>query len=468
MSSTSKTQAALLSVGAAFFLLVIKFIVAWLTDSLGIFAEAMNSALDILASGVTLAAVAFAERPADDTHHYGHGKAESLGALTQSVILLITCIGIVWEGVQRLINPTETVTPTIWAFGVMILSVVISIWRVWDLRRTTADAPSQALEADALHFATDIYTGAAVLVGLAGVWVGEQLGVAWLGQSDAVAALVVVIILVRLTLHNGREALDVLLDRASHLTDDIRALAESVSGVERVHTVRTRQVGAQTFVELHIDVARTKPFEESHAIATAVEDTISHYMPRTDVIVHVDPVQGDNEGSVELIHALAQRNSVAVHHISLHRVGGKRIAHLHLELPATLTLVEAHDRADAFEQIVVDAVDTLDEVVSHIEPIFEEVAIGTDVTPKATDIVSVVKRLAEEVPGIQGVHDIQVQQLGKREYAVSLHCTFVESALLSTVHARMAMLERRMREQIPGLHHVMIHPEPDVAATRDS
>jgi cation diffusion facilitator family transporter len=459
--TTSKTQAALLSVGAAFFLLIIKFIVAWLTDSLGIFAEAMNSALDIVASGVTLAAVAFADRPADDTHHYGHGKAESLGALTQTIILLITCGGIAWEAIQRLLNPTETVTPTFWAFAVMVISVVISVWRVWDIRRTTAITPSQALEADALHFASDIYTGGAVLIGLAGVLLGEQFGIGWLGQSDAMAALVVVVILARLTLHNGREALDVLLDRASHQTDDIRALAEGIAGVQRVHTVRTRQVGAQTFVELHIDVARTKPFEESHAIATAVEDTISHYLPRSDVIVHVDPVQGDNEGAVEQIHTLAQRHGVAVHHISLHRVGGQRIAHLHLELPATLSLAEAHDRADAFEQIVVDEVEALDEVVSHLEPIFEDEAVATDVTPKAAELVAVVKRLAEEVSGIRGVHDIQVQQLGKREYAVSLHCTFDENALLSTVHARMATLERRMREQIPGLHHVMVHPEPD-------
>lgn len=457
----SKTQAALLSVGAAVFLLTLKLIVAWLTDSLGIFAEAMNSALDIVASGVTLAAVAFAERPADDNHHYGHGKAESLGALTQTVILLVTSAGIAWEALQRLLNPTEEVIPSVWAFAVMVVSVAISLWRVWDLRRTTAATPSQALEADSLHFATDIYTGVAVIIGLAGVWIGEQFDIGWLVQADAIAALVVVIILVRLTLHSGKEALDVLLDRASSQTDDIKTLAEGVVGVERVHTVRTRQVGSQTFVELHIDVARAKPFEESHAIATAVEETISHYLPRTDVVVHVDPVQGNNEGTVEAIHALALRMSIAVHHISLHRVGGKQIAHLHVELPASLPLAEAHARADAFEQVVVREISSLDDAVSHIEPIFDEVAVGTDVTRNATDIVALVKRLVEEVPGIRGVHDIQVQQLGKRDYTVSMHTTFDESAPLATVHIRMATLERRLREQIPGLQHVMIHPEPE-------
>ncbi len=456
-----KTRAALLSVGAAFFLLTIKLVVAWLTDSLGIFAEAMNSALDILASGVTLAAVAFADRPADDNHHYGHGKAESLGALTQTVILLVTGAGIAWEALQRLFNPTAEVTPTIWAFAVMMISVAISSWRVWDLRRTTSEFPSPALEADSLHFATDIYTGAAVIIGLAGVWVGREFGIGWLLQSDAVAALVVVVILVQLTLQTGKDALDVLLDRASSETEDIKTLAESVTGVERVHTVRTRRVGAQTFVELHIDVARATPFEQSHAIATAVEDAISHYLPRTDVVVHVDPVQANNEGTVEAIHALALRMSVAVHHISLHRVGGKQIAHLHVELPAWLPLAEAHARADDFEQVVVRDIGTLDAVISHIEPIFEEVEVGTDVTRNSTDIIALVKRLAEEIPGILGVHDIHVQQLGKRDYTVSMHCTFDEIAPLAAVHLRMATLERRLREQIPGLQHVMVHPEPE-------
>jgi len=459
--SNTKTRAALLSVGAALFLLTIKLIVAWLTDSLGILAEAMNSGLDIVASLVTVAAVAFADRPADDNHHYGHGKAESLGALTQTVILLGTGAGIAWEAAQRLLNPSVPVTPTIWAFVVMVVSVAISLWRVWDLRRTTADHPSQALEADALHFATDIYTGGAVVSGLAGVWLGQPFAVGWLAQADAIAALVVVVILVRLTLHSGKEALDVLLDRASSQTGDIKSLAEGVAGVERVHTVRTRQVGAQTFVELHIDVARTKPFEESHAIATAVEDTISHSLPRADVVVHVDPVQGTNEGTVEAIHALALRTGIAVHHISLHHIGDSQIAHLHIELPASLSLAEAHTRADAFEQLVVSDIATLDDAVSHIEPIFDEVAVGTDVTRNATEMVALVKRLAEEVPGIRGVHDIRVQQMRKREYTVSLHCTFDEAAPLATVHSRIATLERRMRDQIPGLHHVMVHPEPE-------
>ncbi len=458
-TDNSKTRAALVSVGAAVFLLIVKFTVAWLTDSLGIFAEAMNSALDIVASVVTVAAVAYADRPADEDHQYGHGKAENLGAFIQSLILLVTCIGIGGEAVQRLIAPTTPVLPTIWAFGVMVLSVAISAWRVYDLRRMAASTHSQALEADALHFSTDIYTGIAVLIGLAGVWLGQRWGIPWLVRADAVAALVVVVVLLRMTWDLGRHAVNILLDRSLGESDQIRIVAGNVRGVERVTTVRTRQVGAQNFVELHIDVARATPFEESHAIATAVEEAISQLIPRSDVMVHVDPVQPEDEGTVAAIHAIALRMGIAIHHVSLHHVGDQHIAHLHLELPATLSLAAAHTRADVFEQEVVQEVRGLDHVESHIEPMFEEIALGTDVTQHATTIVKQVKRLAAQMSTIRDVHDITVQSIGA-EYTLTFHSTFDEDTDLATVHEQMAVLERRLREQVPALRHVMIHPEP--------
>jgi divalent metal cation (Fe/Co/Zn/Cd) transporter len=171
-------------------------------------------------------------------------------------------------------------------------------------------------------------------------------------------------------------------------------------------------------------------------------------------------VRGGDEGTVEAIHALALRSGIAVHHISLHRVGGKQIAHLHVELPSSLGLAEAHTLTDDFEQLVIEEVPALDDTVTHIEPIFDSVAVGRDITPGARDIVALVKRLADGVPGIRGVHDIRVHELEKRDYAVSLHCTFDGSVRLATVHERMATLERRMMEQIPGLRHVIVHPEP--------
>lgn len=457
--TTSKEAAALWSVAAAAFLMLLKFGVGILSGSLGILAEAMNSLLDIFASLVTFAAVRYADRPADEQHLYGHGKAENLGAFVQSLIMFATLGWIGVEALRRLFVEPEAVRPSIWAFGVMVVSVLVSLWRVRSLRRAAAEHGSQALEADALHFYTDIYTGVAVLVGLGAVWLSTRVDAPFLARADALAALVVVVVLGKMTWELAWHAVDVLLDRSHELTDDIVEAAGAVSGVERVHGVRTRQVGPQSFVDMRIDVARASSFEESHAIATAVEETVHAMLPRADVVVHVDPVRPADESLVQAIHAIARRAGYAIHHITLHSVTGSTVAHLHVELPPLLTLAEAHEHASAFERQVLRELPQLADVISHIEPATEEVAEGMDVTERARSLQAVVERITGEAEEILDCHDLRVQKVGQ-EYHVSLHCTFEPQANLNEVHESMARLERRLRAEIPALGHVVIHPEP--------
>jgi cation diffusion facilitator family transporter len=454
-----KISEARVSVLAAAFLTALKLGVGITSGSLAILAEALNSALDIVASLVTYGAVRYGDRPADETHHYGHGKAENLGAFVQSGIMLVTCAWIAWEGVQRLLIAPVEVQPTIWAFGVMIVSVAVSIARVRSLRRAAAEHGSQALEADALHFYTDIYTGGAVLVGLAAVWVGERLTLPLLARADAGAALLVVLVLVRMTLQLGKHAVDVLLDRAHEMTPHISEIASVVPGVERVHSVRTRRVGAHSFVDMNIDVARSSSFEESHAIASAVEQAVHDVLPRADVVVHVDPVRAADESLIDAIHSIAQRERLAIHHITLHGIRGRIVAHLHIELPPSLLLVDAHNLADEFEQKVMFELSELSEVVSHIEPAGADVEAGADVTPRAKSLIRLVEEIAGEMEPVRDCHDVSVQRVGS-EYRVSLHCTFDPHSDLQEVHEVMATLERRLRARAPSLTHVVIHPEP--------
>ncbi|MDQ4074779.1 MAG: cation-efflux pump [Chloroflexota bacterium] len=454
-----KSREALTSVAAAFFLMMLKLVVGALSGSLGILAEATNSALDVLASLITLGAVRYADRPADESHHYGHGKAENLGAFVQGIIVLLTGAWISWEALRRLFGDPSPVESSIWAFGVMFVSVGVSLARVRSLHRAAAEHGSQALEADALHFYTDIFTGGAVLVGLVGVWLGGRLDMPLLARADAAAALIVVVVLVRMTLDLMRHAMDVLLDRSLELTDDIADVASTVAGVERVHGIRTRQVGAHSFVDMHIGVARANSFEESHAIATAVEQAVHELLPRVDVVVHVDPVQPKGESLVHAIHAIAQREGLSIHHITLHDVAGRVVAHLHVELEPDLTLKEAHALVDWFEQQIVQELPELDGAISHIEPASEHVAEGPDVTRRAASLIHLVQQVADEMHEIHDCHDITVQQAGG-EFHVSLHCTFHPDSNLQQVHDATDTLERRLRDAIPTLGHIVIHPEP--------
>ncbi|MCB0077007.1 MAG: cation diffusion facilitator family transporter [Anaerolineales bacterium] len=456
---SDKLREALTSVAAATFLFILKLVVGLWSGSLGLLAEAINSALDILASVVTVTALRYADLPPDADHPYGHGKAENLGAFVQSGIMFLTCLWIGREALLRLIGMSDEVSHTPWAFLVMGISVAVSVARVRALQRSAATHDSQALEADALHFYTDIYTGGAVLVGLLGVWLGARFDIPWLVVSDAVAALIVTAVLLKLTVDLARRAADVLLDRSHELTDEIASAAYAVTGVEGVPSVRSRRVGPQSFVDMSIEVARGASFEESHAIATAVERAVAALLPSSDVVVHVDPVAPRDEGIVQAIHLLAQRSALSIHHISLHKVREALVAHLHVELDPLLTLSHAHQLVDRFEKTLLDEVGALHRVVIHIEPAAETVALGSDVTEQAQRITQRLDDLIATIPEIYEYHDLHLHKLGG-SYHLSFHCCLPPTLSINAAHAITDGLERRLRDELPVLSHVLIHAEP--------
>jgi len=296
-----KTRAAGSSVLAALFLTALKIIVGLATNSLGILAEAAHSALDLGAALMTLFAVRASDRPADDRHPYGHAKVENLSALFETLLLLITCVWIVWESVRRLFLERETVEASIWAFLVMAVSIIVDVSRSRMLRRAARKHDSQALEADALHFETDIWSSSVVLLGLAGVWVAQrQSHLAWLESADAVAALGVAVIVIGVSLRLGGRAVRPLLDGTeSAVVDPIRAAIQATPGVHGIHRLRVRTAGPQTFVDAHVLADRRASLWEAHALADAVHDAVRTAVPRTDIVVHVEPVPPAASNSVK-------------------------------------------------------------------------------------------------------------------------------------------------------------------------
>ena len=213
-------RVALLSLLAASVLTVLKLVVGLLTFSLGILAEAAHSGLDLLAAGVTLWAVRMSSRPADHKHTYGYGKFENLSALFETLLLLVTCLWIVYEASRRLFfhQPIE-VDPSRWAFLVIALSIVVDFSRSRALGRVSRKYQSQALAADALHFSTDIWSSCVVLLGLFAVLAARQYKLPWLANADTFAALGVAGVVVWVSLNLGKKSVDDLLDR---IPDDLR------------------------------------------------------------------------------------------------------------------------------------------------------------------------------------------------------------------------------------------------------
>ncbi len=288
-----KHSAALTSLLAAIGLTTFKLIVGILTGSLGILAEAAHSGLDLVAAGMTLVAVRVSARPPDRTHHYGHGKIENLSAMTETLLLLATCAWIVWEAMRRLLLYEVKVEVTAWSFIVMGTSIVIDFSRSRVLARTAKKYNSQALEADALHFQTDIWSSAVVILGLLGVKAGSLFpALAWMGEADAVAALCVSVIVVWVSWQLGRRTVDALLDSApAGMEERILAAVEAVPGVHNCHNFRARYSGPSLFIDLHVLVDGKQSLSDAHALTETIEGVIRGIVPGADVTVHPEPTE---------------------------------------------------------------------------------------------------------------------------------------------------------------------------------
>ena len=251
-----KHRAALSSVLAAIFLTLVKLVVGLLTGSLGILAEVAHSGLDLVAAAVTLFAVRVSGRPADREHTYGHGKVENLSALFETLLLLVTCVWIIYEAIQRLFFEEVVVEVTIWAFLVMFVSIVIDFSRSRMLSRVAKKYDSQALEADALHFSTDIWSSSVVIAGLTLVVISDWLGIPWLAKADAVAAMGVAGIVIWVSLQLGRRTVMALLDGVPASERDAVLRAVRVPGVIEVRQVRVRRSGPEAFADVRLTVSR--------------------------------------------------------------------------------------------------------------------------------------------------------------------------------------------------------------------
>jgi cation diffusion facilitator family transporter len=286
-----KSSVALTSVVAAIALTTFKVIVGIMTGSLGILAEAAHSALDLVAALVTYFAIRVSGKPADAEHSYGHGKVENLSALFETLLLLITCVWIIYEAIHRLIFQNVQVEVSIWSFLVMAVSIIIDYNRSRMLSKAAVKHKSQALEADALHFSTDIWSSSVVIVGLAAVWIaGLSPRLEFLHKADSIAALGVALIVVYVSVELGMRTIQALLDGTPKgAVDAIKEVVEKLPGVTDCHNVRVRQSGPAMFVDVHVFMDGKLTLDEAHNMTEKIEQAIQAVLPGSDVTVHPEP-----------------------------------------------------------------------------------------------------------------------------------------------------------------------------------
>jgi cation diffusion facilitator family transporter len=447
------------SVLAALAMTTLKIAVGLTTGSLGILSEAAHSVLDLVAALVTFFSVRVSDKPADAEHQYGHGKIENFSAFIETSLLIITFIGIIYEAIARLFYRHVEIEPSWIAFLVLFVSMGVDWWRSRALGRIAAKYHSQALEADALHFATDIWASGVVAVGLVLVQVGRMKSIEWLGAADPIAALFVAGVVVYVSSRLARKTIDALVDAApSGVRGKIVAALAEVDGLLEVDRVRIRHAGARYFADLSIGLDRNVTFQRSEQVADAVTAAVRGILPDADVMVHPIPRPAGRENFFDRVRAVATRHNLNVHDVSIQDLGGRLHVEQHLELDEHLSLKEAHDRVTLLEAEIRQDIPEISSILTHIESEPATIESGDEMVQDANLEVKL-KAIVSEFPEILDVHDVEVKRVRGRTY-VSFHVTFSDELPLARVHDVQTDLEIRFKQAAPDLFRVLIHPEP--------
>jgi cation diffusion facilitator family transporter len=450
----TKEKVALSSIVASGGLTLAKAVVGVMTGSLAILSEAAHSLLDFVATVMTYLAVRVSGKPADEEHHYGHGKFESVAALAETGLLFLLSGFVIYEAGKRLLlNEGHLIEATIPAFAVMGVSVVVDFFRARLLSKVARETSSEALEADALHFSSDLWSSLAVLVGLAGV----AYGLPW---ADSAAALVVAVVVLVAGWRLGRRTIDTLLDTAPPgIAELVTRLARRVPGVVAVDAVRARQVGPDEFIELSVSVSRTMAIDRVAALKETVANTIRKELPKAQISIATEPRALDNETVLDRVMVIARNRGLAVHHVTVHAIGEKLSVSLDLEVHGSLTLAAAHDIADGLEIAITDELGADVEVETHIEPLQSD-AHGHDApAARVSEVQAALSKLAAGQGMLCDIHDVRVRETTEGEI-INFHCNVDASKTVHDVHEKVDDLERALRAQWPSIKRVIGHAEP--------
>lgn len=479
--ASHKRSAALASVVAALGITLLKLVTGLLTGSLGMLSEAAHSGIDFVAAALTLFSVQVSDRPADADHNYGHGKVESLSAFVETGLMLASCLWIIAEALRRILAREHlAVTLSIWPFLVLILSIVVDFTRSRNLRKVARQYGSEALEADALHFGTDIWSSFAVLLGLGATAAGEHYHLPWLEFADPIAALVVSVIIAKVCWHLATQTVDALLDAtpadASGQTRRevrdglIRDLA-AIDGVLTVDRVRTRRSGSSYFADLTLGMPRNLTFQRSEQITMAATEAVQRVLPGADVVVHSVPMASLAESVHDRIRAVAARANLNIHDVSVQQYNHELHVEQHLEVDETMTLSAAHALVTQLEAEMRKEIPAIATILTHIES--EPATIERPASlERDRQLESRLRNVAAAFPEILDIHEVIVTRLGSSSpnasgihediarVQVTCHCTLPDDLPMSRVHAVITALENDFKLDSPEVSRLLIHPEP--------
>ncbi|HVT56576.1 MAG TPA: cation diffusion facilitator family transporter, partial [Xanthobacteraceae bacterium] len=391
-------------------------------------------------------------------HQYGHGKFENIAALAETAILFLLAGIIIWEGAKRLIGAeVHAVETNVWAFGVIIVSIVVDFFRARALTKVAKQTSSQALEADALHFSSDMWSSLAALVGLIFIALGYAM-------ADSIAAIAIAILICVAGWRLARSNVDTLTDLApAGVGEEMKAIARGVPDVISIPRLRVRQVGAQTFADVEAAVSRTLPLDRVSEIKTAIKTAILQKFPDAEVSVITEARALDDESIMEQIMVIARNQARAIHHVTVHQLENKLSVSLDLEVDGILSLGEAHEIASELENAIRAELGGNVEVETHIEPMQTDGIKGADAPALVREEISkVLQGLVKENSVVKNIHSVRVRET-PRGLVVNFHCYAEPILSVEAVHRAVDTLERDFLAARADVHRAIGHAEPPTA-----
>lgn len=458
--SAEKRRVAWRSMAAAAVMTVLKLVAGLLSGSLGVLSDAAHSGLDLAGAALTFFSVNLSDKPADEDHTYGHGKVENVSAFAEAGLMVVSCAWIVWEAVQRLFyRAVELHRPLLPAI-VLAVSIGVDLWRSRQLQAVARRTGSPALATDAFHFASDIWATLAVLAGLGATWAGARFGINALRYADPCAAIVVSSMILLMAVRLGHEAVNALVDEIPAETRRrLVRVVERIDGVLAVERARVRRAGAGYFADLTLALPRRFTFEHSEDLVQAATAAVHRILPGADVVIHTIPRETKAESIFDRVRAVAARNNVSVHELSIQSHHGRLQVELHVEIRENLSLREAHDFVTDLEAEIRRNVPEVDSVLTHIESEPATIEHPEDAAIDDQRIEQVLRSVARGIPEITDVHAVVVGRT-RDHISVTCHCTLPDQLAMHRVHEVITALEDRFKLECPEVFRVTIHPEP--------
>ncbi len=459
--SRRKQRAALVSVGVKLGLTLGKVAAALLSGSLALLSEAGNNLGDVGVTLMSYFAIRLAAKPADASHHFGHGKVEALSALIQTGVLVALAAFILIEGVKRLLYGGGDVEPGLFSFGILLVSLVVDTARWLSLRKVAKATRSQALAADALNFAADIVASALALGGLAAARLGYPLG-------DALAAIGVAVFIAVAGCRLGVATVGTLIDAAPEgLEQPVRAVIAAVPGVIGIEHLRLRPVGTEVLGETGILVSRTLTLERVAAIRAATAAAVRRAHPAVRVAVTTEPVALDDETVVERVLLIASRRRVPIHHVTVQMLERRKSVSFDAEIDGRMALGRAHEIVTALEQAIAEDLGADYEVESHIEPLEVDELDGHDAAePIREGVETALRRGLSAADALRDIHSVRVRETAAG-LIVNYHCLVNPALSVDAVHAHVDGLDRQARAECGSILRIVGHAEPIPARDHD-